>query len=254
MLQRTLSSRHQELGFDFVYAYPNKGSLAVLKRVGAKLVGESTSWVKPLRVEYKLRDYLKSKLGLTAASMIADRMLAADDCRLLLRTIRKHKSEVIQFADKRFDDLFERAKTSYGVIPEKTAEYLNWRYANCRTGKYSFFCMTDRVGGCLEGYVVFEVRDNKVFVDDLFCTDLGDTAEQLLARFAIRMRREGRFSIFLAYIGNEKFNAVLRKLRFMKREGSRSLVVHLGENVAESRTRAVLDKNNWFILDGELDL
>ena len=57
-LQRTILSASKGKAIDFVYGYPNKKAEPVLKRIGYKVIGNSTRLVRVLRSQNKVKEYI----------------------------------------------------------------------------------------------------------------------------------------------------------------------------------------------------
>jgi len=49
IMQRALLEQSHQHGFALIYGYPNEKALPIFKRIGVKVVGNATSWHKPLR-------------------------------------------------------------------------------------------------------------------------------------------------------------------------------------------------------------
>lgn len=254
VVERAITKEHRGHGMAFVYSYPNKGSLAVVKRVGYHVVCEAEHWVKPVRTGYKLGAYIKQPLLMKAASLLGDRALAAADLRHVVRGARRFRTSFTGAADERFDELWQRARGRYTVVGDKSSSFLNWRYANCPTTQFRFFCLREAKSQRLAGFIVYSVSQNRAFVADLFCQDLDDSLSHLLVRFAARMRQAKLDAVFLAYAGSSAFTRRLKELQFIKRDFSRSLVAFVSKDAPEALRTAVLAKESWVLFDGELDL
>ncbi|WP_437676034.1 GNAT family N-acetyltransferase [Sorangium sp. So ce131] len=197
-------------------------------------------------------------LLIRTAGRALDASMALKDAAALLAKRRRVRSELVDAADHRFDELWARAKPS-PIVGERSAEFLNWRYAQLGTARYRFFCLLDGHDGRLLGYAVYAVRNNKVEVSDLFAEDDGATFDTLILELCQAMRREGHVSVGMLLVTPPSFNARLRALGFFARPhpphvGSRWLVVHVDASFPEEQRRVVLDPNSWFITDGELDV
>lgn len=254
MLQRAITKQHQEAGFEFAYTYPNKGSLPVLKRVGFNVVAEASHWVKPVRTGYKLSEYVPIPAVVRAAALFLDRGLGLADRRHILAGRGLYEGSLVDAADGRFDELWERARGAYSIVGDKSAAYLNWRYTTCKTANYRYFCLTERATGRLAGFAIFTVRDNKAFVADAFCQDQDVALSHLFVKLASRARHSKVDSLFVAYAGAESFTRRLHELNFVRREFSRALVVSAAKDMPEELRASLLDKESWFLFDGELDL
>lgn len=251
-IQRALLA--EASGFSFFCGFPNKSALPVLQRVGFKPFATAGAWVKPLTANYKIAGYVAGRLPIAVASAAPNLWLRGAD-RWRVRGRARVTGEFLDRADGRFDALWEAARHNHSVTGVRTSAYLNWRYAGFRARKYAFFCVSGRDATDLIGYVAFTRRDNKVYVGDLFATDMGDAAASVLLEFSRQLRRQRVDSIFLGYAGNVDFEALLQAQGFIRRpriEG-RSMVAHTGSTTPE-QSRRLLDKSQWHLFDGEMDI
>jgi hypothetical protein len=257
-IQRAVARGLKAAGLAFLFCYPNAAALPIFRRVRYRAVGEAGTWVKPLHSEYKLRDYVPYPRVARAASHAVDAALWANDLRSFARSPRLFRTQVVDHADERFDRLWDRARPGF-VTGERTAAYLNWRYAHFPSSSYQFFCLhrpapslqPDR--GELLGYVVYEVQQNRVLVADLFC-DYDRTTSVLLHAFAARMRRAGHDSIWLSYFGNRFLADELEAQQFIRRPDTRHLLVLFDKDAPGDLARTLTDPERWLMADGELDL
>lgn len=253
MIQSAIVRGSKEAGFNMVYGWPNAKSVAICKRVGYIPIGTATRWVKPLRSEKKLREFLKNPILSKAAAVGVDQVLLANDRRKLLPRMTSVRNETLVRADVRFDALWNRVRLPY-LLGEKTAAYLNWRYADFITNPYRFFCITERLSRLLLGYAVYSVHDDVATVDDLFVDDLGKHLDALLLGLSLKVRGEGARSLCLTYLGTDKLPPRLRSLGFFDRGGDRPLIVYIDKDAPEELKKAALDPQRWFVFDGELDI
>ncbi len=259
-IQRAVAHGGAPAGLAFQLCYPNQTALPIFRRLRYQPVGEARTWVKPLRSEYKIREYVKFRPLVKAAGAILDAGLRANDWRTFLRRPHTFRTRIADSADHRFDKLWASARPDY-ITGERSSAYLNWRYAGFTSASYQFFCLhrrTLRPGRRVEeeellGYVVYQVRDNKVFVADLFC-DFRKHTELLLFAFADRMRDEGYFSISVVYLGNSFLAEALDAQHYLRRPDTRPLLIYLDKDAPERLKSQLLDDQNWLMLDGELDI
>jgi hypothetical protein len=251
-LQRSLVSG-AALPCDFLYGFPNKAALAVLQRGGFKAFAPASGWVKPLRAAYKLEPVLRSKFAAHLAALPADLWLAARD------SARPHvpvgDSFFVGRADDRFDALWEETRDRYTIVGERSSAYLNWRYAEFTTLPYQFFAVNKPGSQNLLGYIAFTVRGRTAVVGDLFCTDMGPGATALLLQFAIALRRSTDLqSIFLGFVGGDRFKDVLKRVGFIARPMQARMLVGAAVSLTPDQTTRAFDSQHWHLCDGELDI
>lgn len=262
LVQRRLAEEARAAGFRFLFGYPNQHSLAVCKRVGYEVVGETRTFVRPLRTAYRLGEVLAARAPklpepervARAAAPLVDLGLRALDVARLAPSFALHRAEVLSRADDRFDALWRRARHRHDVIGEKTRAWLDWRYADFTTTPYRLFALSDRRSGELRGYVVFSLDGEAAHVADVFAEDREGALDATLLRFVDAMRGERVRAVRVTFCGPDAFAARLRRLLFVERPGGRKLVLHLPKGAEEPHAARLRDPGRWLMLDGELDI
>lgn len=254
-IQRTVIADSREAGFDLLIGCPNQKSVALMQRAGFNVVADIQFWVKPIRSKYKLRELLKNEWLTKASGAVVDAGLAIPNLFHRVTRSRDYVGQILRQADKRFDDLWDTAKSKYGIIGEKTAAYLNWRYGESGGVRYGFYCLFRRKDEQLLGYVVFTATGKKVLVAELLCVDLhGPVLRSLLLGFSSQMKRAGHESIWLKYVGTPAFGRQLKCCGFFDRGVSGKFVACVNTKLPADVQRDFLLRENWFIFRGEMDL
>ena len=255
-IQQALIAGSRAGGQAFLFGFPNKLSLPILKRVGYQVVADAKAWVKPLRSLYKLKSHMKNPLAARAASAGAGRGPAGDG-------LGAHGARSGSPSAARSWTAPTNASTrsgtgraaSTGSSARSPPLFLNWRYAGFKSRRHQFYTLVHKRTGGLAGFVVFSVEDNKVFIVDLFAFDLETSLDPLLLGFSSAMRRAGHDSIFINYAGEPSFGRRLEKLWFRKsKHRERSLVVFADKDADPSLAAYLLDPANWLMFDGEMDI
>jgi hypothetical protein len=249
---RAVAKRGIESGYDVLYGAPNPKSNPIFKRIRFRLVGEVSSWVKPLQSVRNVSQFAPSPAVAKVAAFFVDRALQAYDWSMQIGDMRWHRGALADRPDERYDALWQRAP-SHLVTVAKTRSYLDWRYGRYTTRTYRFFEMSD-LRGELRGWVSFAVKEGTVLVGDLHC-DLEPDLERLLFAFAERMRAEGYRAIGIDYLGNERLKRALVAQHYFPREAdNRPLFIRLGPNVPPEIADRLGHPNNWMLLEGGLDI
>lgn len=253
-VQRGLAKSSRPSGHELLFGFPNKGSVAVCKRVGYRVIGSTSMWVKPIRSGYKIDgapipDPLKRP-----AALVLDAGLAAYDQALAWSLLGPYDVEELDAPDARFDALWSRAQPRRGIVGERSADYLAWRYARYTTKKHWFHALVDRASRAIVGYAVYSLEDGRAILQDLFAEDFTRTTDALLVSLARHLRRRGAWSMVLSFLGPARFGERLARLGFVERPVDRVMVAYLDASLDEATKREFLDAENWFLLDGELDI
>ncbi len=72
--------------------------------------------------------------------------------------------ERVRHFDTRFDELFARVRRAYGLLIERDARYLEWRYATCPGSEYFTYALFRF--GRLVGWSVFRQKDDRLVWGD----------------------------------------------------------------------------------------
>ncbi len=252
-LQKQIISSSWDNGFDLNFGFPNKASSGVFLRAGYKLLGKAENYVKVLKSEHKLVNYVKSRLLAKVSGGVIDLIVRLMDLRYKFNMSERFSIEIMSSCDDRFDRLWTNRRGRSKVECERSSAYLSWRYANSKKEKYQFFCLIDK-NKDLSGYIAYTIVNNVAIIDDLFAIDMDSTLDHLLLEFSDQMRKEARNSVSITYLGSDSFATKIRKIMFFKREFDRSCVVFLNKSWDDKLRTEILNKNNWFLFDGEMDV
>ena len=252
-IQRAVAESVKEAEYDYIFVFPNQASKGVFTRVGYKVLGMSKNYAKVLRSEKKLINFVKISVIAKMFGFFLDRLLWLMDLRFYLIKPRNLTIEILKSCDERFDKLWKTAKTNYNIIGEKSSAFLDWRYSKFEGQQYLFFCLFDETKKNLKGYVTYSINNNIARIEDIFAESLNNIIVFLLSEFSKQMRKQKVDSISFAYLGNDFFLTLIKKLNFVERPGVRPCMLLLNKNYPQESRKIMLDKNNWFIFDGEMD-
>jgi RimJ/RimL family protein N-acetyltransferase len=226
-IQRAVLAGGCRSGIDVFVGKPNRSARAICDRVGYRPVGDLQEWV---------------------------RVVWGDDSLSASPRASDYADEIVSAADERFDRLWDRAKKHYPLAAEKTAAFLNWRYAGFKEN-YRFYCLLRRDDRRLLGYVVFYAMADGAVITDLLCDEpSGPTFHNLLLGFCSRMKTEGHVWVSLLYTGMPAFEDRLEQVGFRRGKHKTTLLAYLNPCAEAGFRNDMLDKNNWFIFAGEMDV
>ncbi|MBI4847302.1 MAG: GNAT family N-acetyltransferase [Nitrospirae bacterium] len=248
-LQRQVTTGNNERGLDFIYAFPNKQAESVFQRVRYKSIGKMSRWVKVLRSHYKLKEILRSDLLSAAVSPLVDLVVAKTFHERAYKKSKVIQAESISAFDKRFDVLWEKARGQFNVIGERTADFLTWRFGRFLKDNRRIFCMTDNLKQDLLGYIVYHIKDNLCYMDDILFLNATQDIDALLAEFIAAMRREKVFAVSVSCLGSSVLVEKLEAWGFVRRESERSIMIFADKEFEYAQL--VSDKENWHLLEGD---
>jgi hypothetical protein len=226
-IQRAVLAGGCRAGWDVFVAKPNRRARPICDRVGYQPVGELRDWYA---------------------------VLAGDEIRPELPDRACGTGEVVSVADARFDRLWEQACRHYPMAAEKTSAFLNWRYSGFKEN-YRFYCLVGNDDRRLLGYVVFYAMKDGVVVTELLAAEpCGPVLEHLLLGFCAQMKREGQIWVSLWYAGGPAFEDELTRIGFVRGTHQRAFLLYVNPEADAGFRREMLDRNNWFIFAGEMDV
>lgn len=242
-LQRALLAELEGVGISLAYAFPNHSSEPILARAGYRTVGAMIRWVKPLRVSHLLRGRLPRWAAARTLSAPVDWAFAAASRDRRIRPPRDLAVTVVDRVEPRFDDLFERAAGQFGLVGDRSAAYLAWRFQRNPERRYEILVL--RRGDVLRGYVVYRIDAGIARVADLLA-DAPESWEWLLAACIGRARAAGLGAVSLVYLGAADVQESLARFGFYQRGRDTSVMVH-GEPLSLPPT------GEWHLTEADRD-
>jgi hypothetical protein len=213
-LQRAVLAEVEEGSVGLVYGLPNPQSEAVLRRAGYREIGPLGRWIKPLSAR-KMLHALRPKWLAPPATAAADLVLRLVSAETFGRLPGGLRVERLARFDARFDRLFEAAAPRLGIVGQRTAEYLAWRFAACPRGRHRVLGLLDPAGELL-AYAVYRRRRGVVCLGDFLAADPRHL-EILLAELLRRLRRRSAQALVVNYLGGPEVCHVFWRLGFWPR-------------------------------------
>lgn len=249
-LQRAVASTVGPDGLRLMYAFPNAQSESVLQRLGYRSLGTFERWAKLLRSESRLRGRIRSQWLSKAAAFAVDAGMRIAHREPTFTPPPGTRFELVERFDRRFDDLDRRVGSARPIAGERTADYLNWRFAERPGGAHRALLMLDG-GGAAAAYMVFHRRDDAVSIDDLSFADVA-AWPVLVAEFLRRMRLERAAAVTVAFLGPAEPLDVLQRFGFWRRPSKWNVLVHSAEPDAAA-TRRLLQPERWWLTRADVD-
>lgn len=191
--------------------------------------------------------------------------------RLMLRLMHRAKKinlpGPVQFQDvrdfdARFDMLWERVKRNNRAWIARTAQYLNWRYAQSPLGGYEIIAAADDVQQRVAGYIVVKTELRFGMRIGLILDLVADhrtprLAEALVAEGLSRCRRQGADAAGCLMLGRHPYARALRANGMVRVPGSlapRKFHVTIARLGADEAFRRILgNARNWYLTWGDTD-
>ena len=134
--------------------------------------------------EFTIR-FLKSEVVLPVAYRILRRRGA--DLPRWSRWVRGYQLELVKTFGKEFDDFFLRVSAAYGFLVRRDARYLNWRYSASPDTPY--IAVAIRKWGRLTGWIVYRVRNDRLWLGDLLFDSRHPDALDIAIRHIMSVHR-----------------------------------------------------------------
>jgi|GEM_PF-1427172 len=236
------------LGYQVLLAMPNQMSQPVFKRAGYEKAGSASRWSKVLKCEEKIQSVIRNRHIARLISPLIDIVL--------------YRVSFIQWTNVHYRKILKESKTVAAKVgnasitedmpdnggASSSADYLKWRYAGVGTSNSEVFLL--RSGDSkLIGYIIFSVQDDVVVVEQISSSG-AHSEEVLLSRFIHEMYVRKARSIQINYFGSQRYEHLLKKFGFMKRE-PRDVFI----NIIDEKLRGNIPVfGDISLFDGDLDL
>jgi predicted N-acetyltransferase YhbS len=247
-LQRTLVASMTENDFRLIYGISNRKAEPVQLRVGYVLLGKMDRWAKLLKTTKYFKAYpLHGLVSEPLNFIIRNFSKEARGRRVEGYTIQKLNS-----FDQRFDQFWKRVSRQFNIIGERSKDYLNWRYRKSPHRSYHIFSLIQKDNQEICGYIVYYFQNKVGFIVDMLFLDFGSALDSLLSKFILYLRGQNVESISILLFGCPGLAKKLKGFGFFLREEESRILVYLDKNSAYADF--VLNRENWFLLEGDRDI
>lgn len=251
-LQRKAIEASQAQGLPFVYGLCDRRSQLVLRRTGYRLLGDVGRWAKPLTSEPFLPSPFRSKWLRRPASMAANLAMRIATAEMWQSRPKGTRVEVSDRYDERFDHLWIKAAGRFPILGERSADFLNWRFAESPNIRYRVLALVDEEDQ-LRGYLVYHLNNKTAHVADFLYEEPGDLAALLPELFLIA-RRWGMESVVVESLIPESIAGLLKRFGFWRRPSNWPFLVYAPKTTAsEWEEKGLFDLTNWYLTRADVD-
>jgi hypothetical protein len=204
-------------GVDFIYALPNSNARPVFKRLGYTEVAPFRRFVKVLDATVFLRR--KPRLS-GVAPVIGAPANAARKIRDAFRGGLSNELRPADLAwnDMRIDSLWSSASGGDSMLGDRSAPYLDWRFARCPLHQHSLVGLIDQKEE-LAGYaVVYRNEEGQCKVPDLLVRSEDFIAKALMALSQWADAQDASSLAFEVVRPTESMTQALLQSGFVERE------------------------------------
>jgi hypothetical protein len=229
--------------FTFGYDFPSSGMLAIYKRLGIEPQQQIVRLAKPLRVNRKVAQKVKSRAlaaGLSSVGNLALRLKEPSLSAKGAASISLHEGE----CGEEFTKLAERVSKSYGVCIERSAEYLNWRFLRHPFRRHEVFtaCREEE----LIAYLVLAENGEDASIVTLFGED-EKVLRDLIACVVATLRKRGIMTVSAPITGSHPWARMFEAMGFRRREACPLVLIGCQGGQGAS------DRSTWLFMDGDRD-
>ncbi|MGQ0552199.1 MAG: GNAT family N-acetyltransferase [Planctomycetota bacterium] len=245
-------------GVPLAFAYSGRRSLNGFLRNGWQLIGHAPVWRRRFRSRRSLLRL--GRIGPLAALLapLFDIALRQADRRRLGPQAGGRVLERIARFDEAADQLFEELVPPRGLIGERRADWLNWRYIDTPTRRQECFAL--RRGGAaqgpLDGWLVAEFVDGHAFLVDHLARD-AESAHTLLLAFTAAAHARGMEEATALLFEHHPAVPLLRRLAYRgprQRRPFRDIFPFIVRNCsAGAAAEAGRKISTWHLADGDRD-
>lgn len=245
-IQKMIISAFQKRGFEVAFVAPNKQALGVFKKVGYTHVGQAKGWVRILKFRDWLRRYLPSLIIAKTIAPVVDFLYTLKDWKVYHFDYRNYFSEIVDNCSIDFDDLWNREKSNFDLLTNKTSKYLNWYYSSNTTNEYKYFCLLDKKYRKLRAYIVFFRNNDEIIISDIFPAD-NRWLKHLLWHFIEGIKHNQTKAIRLNFFGNDAFKKTIKQFGFMEREHERDYCFFFKYEISEKYMSLLRGNRSTFL-------
>jgi hypothetical protein len=245
-LQRACLAALANDGSAVCYDFPSASMMSIYRRLGVPLFGEVVRYIKLIRVDGKVQQFIGNGVLARGISVAGNLWLSSQ------RVSTPSGDTEFRLHDgpfgPEFTSLVSRVKEFYPVHGLRTAEYLNWRYRQHPAKQ--FRVITARRHQELLGYVVVEISASSAILADLYATEEPGTASGLLGSLERLLEKEKIHTLTAPVLAGSRLIPYLERTGFLARERA-PVAVHVDGEVKSSHV--IHDSKNWLLLYGDRD-
>ncbi|MDX2253590.1 MAG: GNAT family N-acetyltransferase [Nitrospira sp.] len=228
------------------YDFPSRPMAAVYKRIGIRDEGTLIRMAKPLRAD-RVVSALCGPMLSKIVSPLVNVGLAVGVHVNGTDPAFSVQSHTGRFGSE-FDRLVQEAGAAYLACIERSADYLNWRYADHPSEQYE--CLVARQSGRLCGYVIFSCAARDAILFDVFSLNLESIPYRLLRRLAKDLWKRGVFTVSASVVEGHPWRNTLERAGFRARETS-PFIVSPGPNERDPLFKE--PGASWYFMQGDRD-
>ena len=247
-LQRACLTVVEEESASFCYDFPSLRMMAIYQRLGIPPSEQMVRLTKPLRVDRKVQDLLRSPVLSRGARVIGNAALALWDFHRKMREAPIDITLHSGLCGEEFSALARETRAYHGACIKRTAAYLNWRYLANPFARYEM--ITARTGKTLLAYAIFAQEGGDGLLVDLFGREESAFLFTLVMKVSMLLRNRGASAVNVALVDSHPWLTFFQQAGFKVREG-KPIVIYTPPN--PRMLPSFGEKQKWLLLHGDRD-
>jgi len=230
----------------FCYDFPGGSMVAVYKRLGFSVIGKLLRVAKPLRVDRKVKEMIKNPTAQRVVSFAGNAFLKIG---LPKGTADGTLEMTIQDGPcgEEFTALMHEQRGKFEICLQRSAEYLNWRYANNPLAHHEI--VTARRNGRLVGYVVWTQTNEDASIVDLFGEKNPGMLKCLVGEVAARTQKRGVMTLSVSINESHPWRSLFAEMGFHLRDSCPVVIIP-----SKAFTRKIDPQLiGWHLMQGDRD-
>jgi hypothetical protein len=229
------------------YDFPSAGMMAVYRRLRIPETGQMIRFAKALRVDRKVREFVKAPLASRVVSAAGNFILRMADGVSSPPQDCEYSLQRLPCAGE-FTVMAQRVAGQWGMHIERSAEYLNWRFLSNPLLRHEMVVARNHDG--LVGYAVFVHDGEDSTLVDMFGETNPHIVEGLVKALLKILRERGVVTVSAPLDASHPWTGALLENGFRKRE-SAPVVVHWASQQGSQLNGA--DRVTWWFASGDRD-
>jgi hypothetical protein len=221
-LQRICLAAAETEHVPICYDFPSASMVAVYKRLGFGVNVEMLRFAKPLRVDRKVKELVKSPLAQRIVSCVGNALMKATSAKPKADSRLQVAIHEGSCGDE-FTVLEQEQRGTLGFYLERSAEYLNWRYIDNPLVRHEI--VTARRNGRLVGYIVWTQAGDNAFIVDLFCEQDAAIVRHLAAEIVVLAQKRYANSVNVWIEKSHPWRSVFVEMGFRLRESAPMMIL-----------------------------
>ncbi len=206
---------------DFIYTMPNFDSLKIIQKAGLKNRIDIGVFIKPINTRYFLKRHLPKMIPRRLESFI---LFSSSIMKLFISLLSRQTyvpaSGEFLLSDsvpEHLDHVWEKhidPKASK-VFSLRNQNYLQWRYQQNPTRKYSILVHKNHNNEKPFGYAIYSIKNNKLIIHDMLCLN-NKSKIQIIKKIEKIAKQQSSHAVYFSKSISNSGKDPIQKYGFMK--------------------------------------